>query len=148
MGTAVLTKPLKTNHMMKRLISYSLLALVFFLLGFLPSWVKSLESSSSLNDMGHQLSLARMQNNLASAVIDVQRGNYSPALQSASSFFKSLRAEADRGPASALSTAQIASMQPLFAQQDEIVALLARSDPAAGARLSDLYASYRQIVNN
>ncbi len=38
------------------------------------------------------------------------------------------------------------SLQPLIAQRDEIIALLARSDPAAGARLSDLYTSYRQII--
>jgi hypothetical protein len=141
------SRPLKTNHFMKRVISYALLALVFFLLGFLPMWVKSLESSSSLMDTGRQLSLARMQNSLASATIDVQRGNYAPALQSASSFFTSLRAEADRGSASALSPAQIVSVQPLFAQRDQIITLLARSDPAAGALLSDLYASYRQIIN-
>jgi hypothetical protein len=144
---AVPTKPLKTTHLMKRIISYALLALVFFLLGFLRTWVKSLESFSSLIETGHQLSLARMQNSLASAVIDVQRGNYAPALQSASSFFTSLRAETDRGSASAFSPAQISSVQPLFAQRDEIITLLARSDPAAGARLSDLYAAYRQIIN-
>ena len=39
----------------------------------------------------------------------LQRGDYVPALQSASSFFTSLRAEADLGQASALSPAQIAS---------------------------------------
>jgi hypothetical protein len=63
-----------------------------------------------------------------------------------SSFYTALRAEAERGRGSALGAAQIASVQPLFAQRDEIIALLARSDPAAGARLSDLYAAYRQIV--
>jgi hypothetical protein len=144
---AVRKEPLITTHLMRRLISYALVALVFFLLGFLPTWVKSLESSSRLIETGHQLSLARMQNSLASAVIDVQRGNYAPALQSASSFFTSLRTETDRGAASAFSPAQIESVQPLFAQQNEIITLLARSDPAAGARLSDLYASYRQIIN-
>jgi len=148
MSTASLAKPLQTNHLMKRMISYTLLALVFFLLGFLPSWVNGLGSSSNLAATGRQLSLAQMQNNLGSAVIDVQRGNYAPALQSTSSFYTALRAEADRGSASALSAAQIVSVQPLFAQRDEIIALLARSDPAAGSRLSDLYTTYRQIVNS
>lgn len=145
---AVPVRRLKTNHFMKRVTSYALLALVFFLLGFVPMWVKSFDASSSLVEAGHQLSLAQMQNSLASAVIDVQRGNYAPALQSASSFFTSLRAETDLGNASAFSPAQIVSLQPLFAQRDEIIALLARSDPAAGARLSDLYASYRQTIND
>jgi hypothetical protein len=88
-----------------------------------------------------------MQNSLGSAVIDVQQGNYAPALTATSSFFTALRAEADRGSASALSAAQITALQPLFAQRDEIIALLARSDPAAGQRLADLYAAYRQLTN-
>jgi hypothetical protein len=148
MSTATLRKPLQTNHVMKRLISYVLLALVFFLLGFLPSWANGLGSAGNLAATGRQLSLAQIQNSLGSAVIDVQRGNYAPAMQSASSFYAALRAEVDRGSASAFSAAQIASVQPLFAQRDEIIALLARSDPAAGSRLSDLYTAYRQIVND
>jgi hypothetical protein len=114
----------------------------------LPAWANSIGMAGKLTATGHQLSLAQMQNSLGSAVIDVQRGNYAPALQATSSFYTALRAEADRGSASALSAAQITSMQPLFAQRDEIIALLARSDPAAGARLSDLYGAYRQIVND
>ena len=147
-ANAVPVRRLKTTHFMKRVTSYALLALVFFLLGFVPTWVKSFDTSARLVEAGNQLSLARMQNSLASAVIDVQRGNYAPALQSASGFFTALRAETDRGNGSALSPAQIVSLQPLIAQRDEIIALLARSDPAAGARLSDLYASYRQIIND
>ena len=146
-AVAALSKPLKTNHMMKRLISYALLALVFFLLGFLPGWVKSLDTSGAVAAANNQLSLAQMQNSLGSAVIDVQRGNYAPALQSTSSFFTALRAETDRGSASALSATQKIAVEPLFAQRDEIIALLARSDPAAGPRLSDLYAAYRQLTN-
>ena len=147
-AAAGLNKPLKTNHFMKRLISYALLALVFFLLGFLPGWVKSLGNADSLTAANNQLSLAQMQNSLASAVIDVQRGDYAPALQDTSKFFTDLRAETDRGGASALSAAQITAVQPLFAQRDAIIALLARSDPAAGARLSDLYSAYRALNNH
>ena len=141
-------KPLRASHLMKRVISYALLALVFFLLGFVPVWVKSQETASSLGATQQQLSLARLQNSLASAAIDAQRGQYAPALQSASSFFTALRAETDSGSAAALSLAQRAAVQPLLAQRDEIITLLARSDPAAGPRLSDLYAAYGQIVNN
>jgi hypothetical protein len=35
----------------------------------------------------------------------------------------------------------------LFAGRDEIITLLARSDPAVADRLSDLYASFRKITN-
>ena len=33
-------------------------------------------------------------------------------------------------------------------QDDEIITLLARNDPAAGPRLSDLFAAYRQIIDS
>jgi hypothetical protein len=37
-------------------------------------------------------------------------------------------------------------VQPLFAGRDEVITLLARSDPAAADRLSDLFAAYRKAV--
>jgi hypothetical protein len=36
-------------------------------------------------------------------------------------------------------------MQPLFAIRDEIITLLARSDPAAADKLSDLFVAYRKL---
>jgi hypothetical protein len=44
----------------------------------------------------HQLILAKMQNNIGSAVIDARKGDYEPARQAASQFFTSLRAELDK----------------------------------------------------
>jgi hypothetical protein len=74
-------------------------------------------------------------------------GNYEPARQATSDFFTSLRAETDTPSASALTQAQIEGVQPLFTQRDEIITLLARNDPASADRLSDLYVSYRNIMN-
>jgi hypothetical protein len=140
-------KPVKTTPLMRRVIIYAALLLVVFLLGFVPMWLKSRECSSSLSAAEHQLNLTRIQSTLASAVIDAQRGDYEPARQSASDFFTSLRAETDRGNDSDLSQAQREGVQPLFTRRDEIITLLARSDPASADRLSDLYVSYREIMN-
>ena len=147
MSEDVQPKPVKTTPFMRRVIVYAVLLLVVFLLGFVPMWLKSRECSSSLSDAERQLSLARIQNALASAVIDARRGDYEPARQAASNFFTSLRAETDRGDESALSQAQRDRVQPLFTRRDEIITLLARSDPASADRLSDLYVSYRKIMN-
>jgi hypothetical protein len=38
-------------------------------------------------------------------------------------------------------------MQPLFAGRDELITLLARNDPAAADRMTDLFVAYRKIVN-
>jgi hypothetical protein len=147
MSQDVQSKPFKTTHFMRRVILYATLALVFFLLGFAPMWWKAHESSASLSEAEHQLSLVSLQNTLASAVIDARLGNYEPARQATSDFFTSLRAETDTPSASALSQAQIEGVQPLFTQRDEIITLLARNDPASADRLSDLYVSYRNIMN-
>jgi len=140
-------KPIKANSLTRRVTIYAGLLLVASLLGFVPMWLKYRECSASLSEAEQQLSLARRQNSLASAVIDARRGDYEPARQAASDFFTSLRTETDRGNESALSQVQREGVQALFNQRDEIITLLARSDPAALDRLSDLYVSYREIMN-
>jgi hypothetical protein len=44
--------------------------------------------------------------------------------------------------------AQRERVRPLLTRRDEIITLLARSDPAAADRLSDLYVSYRQAITS
>ena len=146
MSEDVQPKPVNSNPVMRRFIIYAAVILVIFLLGFVPMWLKARTATSSLVETEHQLILARMQSNLASAVIDARRGDYEPARQAASQFFTSLRAEIDKGDASNFTPAQRQGMQPLFAGRDEIITLLARSDPASADRLSDLHVAYRRIM--
>jgi len=135
-----------------------------FLLGFVPMWLKSRQSSRSLSEATdqsdlarthnalasalaeQQLNLARMQSTLASAAIDARRGDYESARQAASSFFTSLRAEANKGDDSSLSQAQKAGVEPALTRRDEIISLLARNDPVSAERLSDLYVSFREML--
>ena len=137
----------KSNRGMQRFIIYASVLLVVFLLGFVPMWLKARSATSDLVETKHQLVLVSLQSNLASAVIDARRGDYEPARQGASQFFTSLRAEIDKGDASNFTKAQREGMQPLFAGRDEVITLLARSDPASADRLSDLYVAYRKIMN-
>ena len=139
-------KPVKTTSSMRRVVIYSVLLLVVFLFSFVPMWLKVRECSSSLSQAEHHLSIARIENTLASAAIDARRGDYEPARQSASNFFTSLRAEIDKGNESSLSQTQRAGLQPVLAPRDEIITLISRSDPASADRLSDLYVSYRRIM--
>jgi hypothetical protein len=133
--------------MIRRVIIYGVVLLIVFLAGFVPMWLQSRQCSSGLFESENQLRLAKMNDFLASATIDARRGDYEPARQAASSFFTSLRTEVDRGNTSALSVARREGVQPLLTRQDELITLLARSDPAAADRLSDLYVSYRNAVN-
>jgi hypothetical protein len=147
MSEDVQPKPVNSSSVMRRFVIYAGVILISFLLGFVPMWLKARAATSSLVETEHQLLLVRMQNNLASAVIDARRGDYEPARQAASQFFTSLRAEIDKGDTSNFTPAQRQGMQPLFAGRDETITLLARSDPASADRLSDLYVAYRKTMS-
>lgn len=147
MNTTREPKPIKTMHWTRHLILYAILPLTAFLIGFVPMWVKSRESSGHLLDVERQLSLARLNNALASAAIDARRGDYETARQAASEFFTSLRIETDREATLVFSVAQKERLQPLLTQRDETITLLARGDPAAADQLSNLYVAYREEIS-
>ncbi|HVF56351.1 MAG TPA: hypothetical protein VM934_09385 [Pyrinomonadaceae bacterium] len=140
------TSTAKSSSLARRLATYALVLLVGLLIGFVPTWLRARDTSARLVASERQLTLAGMQNNLSSAAIDARRGDYEPARQAASQFFTTLRAEADKGEASALTQAQKLGVPPLFTPRDEIITLLARSDPAAAERLTDLYVAYRKLM--
>ena len=139
MNASVQPKPVTSTPLLRWVIFYTALLLIAFLLGFVPMWLKSRQCFHSLYEVERQLNLARIQNALVSAIIEARLDDYEPARQAASDFFTLLRAEIDRGDDAALSPVQREGVQRLFSQRDEIITLLARSDPAAVDRLSDLY---------
>ena len=139
-------KPVTSN--LRRFIIYGAVLLVVFMLGFVPMWLKARTATNTLMESQRQLLLAKTQNDLSSAVIDARRGDYEPARQAVSKFFTSLREEIDKSGSSSYTQAQKQAMQPLFAGRDELITLLARSDPASADRLSDLFVAYRKIMNS
>ena len=140
------TPVVRSTSVMRRFVIYAGVLLVGFLLGFVPMWLQARASAGRLADAERRLTLVGMQGNLASAAIDARRGDYEPARQAVSQFFTSLRAEIDKGDTSVFTQAQRAGVQPLFDGRDEVITLLARSDPASADRLSDLYVAYRKAV--
>jgi len=145
-GSHKSTPVVRSTPAMRRFVIYGGVLLVVFLLGFVPMWLQSRAAAGRLAEAERRLTLGGMQVNLASAAIDARRGDYEPARQAVSQFFTSLRAEIDKGDTSYFTQAQRAGLQPLFAGRDEIITLLARSDPASAERLSDLYVAYRKAV--
>ena len=134
------------NGRLIRVVVFAGVLLAVFLLGLIPMWLSARESASQLTEARRDLKLLQIQSTLASAAVDSRRAEYEPARQAASEFFVTLRADMDRGNESALTQAQRDRVTPLFAQRDEIITLLARSDPVSADRLSDLYVSYRRAI--
>jgi hypothetical protein len=122
--------------------------LIAFLLGFVPMWFSAHQRAQELNAAQTSLRVRQMQCELASAAIDARRGEYEQARLAASSFFTAARDELDRQQGSAFSSKQQDALRALLAQRDELITLLARSDPASADRLSDLYVSFRNIIGS
>ena len=139
-------KAVQTTTFIRRGILYVSLSLVFFLIGFVPMWLKYQNSSATLTTVEKQLKLANVQNLLANAAIDAQRGDYPAALQSTSDFYTALRVETDNPNSSDLSPTQIEGVMVLFDEQDNLITLLARGDKASVERLSNLYVSFLQVM--
>ena len=145
-GRAATTKDAVHHGALKRVGVYSAVALVVFLLGLVPMWLKARGAASQRDAARRELRLSQTQGALASAAIDARRGEYEPARQTASDFFTALRGELDTGHDSPLGARQREAVAPLLQERDRIITLLARSDPASADRLSDLYVSYRAAL--
>lgn len=126
---------------------YAGVVVVIFLLGLIPMWLKARDYASERDAAQHELRLSQLENSLSAAVIDSRRADYEPARQTASDFFTALRAQVDN-KGSDLTDVQRDRLKTLLAQRDDIITLLARSDPASADRLSDLYVVYRKAMSN
>src|SRR6266851_4663563 len=120
--------------------------LVAFLLGFIPMWMKARDQSTVREKTEHELTLTRIVKDLGSAAIDARRAEYEAARVEASAFFTAAHFEIDQRDKSPLTQQQRDGLLPLLASRDELITLLARSDPAATDKLSNLYVSVRKVL--
>lgn len=131
----------------KRIGLYAVLAIAIFLLGAVPMWMRSRDNAMQRDAAQRQLQLSETQNRLSSAVIDARRGEYELARQTTSDFFTELRQQIDTPlNQKILTQSQRNSLLPLLKDRDDLITLLARSDPAAADRLTTLYVNYRNAM--
>jgi hypothetical protein len=131
----------------RRVAFYTTLAVGFFLLGFVPMWLKVSKSVEQRDVAQREVRLRQLQTNLAEATVDVQRGEYERARQTTSEFYTSLRHQIDAGDSSIFTALQREKLKPLLAERDEVITLLARSDPAGADRLFLIYSTYKKLNN-
>lgn len=131
----------------KRVALYITLSLGFFLLGFIPMWLRAGNAVEQRDVAQREVRLHQLQDTLAAAMVDVQRGEYEPARQSTSDFYTSLRHQIDAGGASIFTPSQRERLRPLLTERDEVITLLARSDTAAVDRLFSIYSTYKKLNN-
>jgi hypothetical protein len=131
----------------RRVLFYVTLSMGFFLLGFVPMWLKVNQAVEQRDVAQRELRLRQFNNNLAAAMVDVQRGEYERARQTISEFYTSLRHQIDAGDASIFTASQREKLKPLLAERDEVITLLARSDAAAVDRVFSIYSTYKKLNN-
>jgi hypothetical protein len=113
---------------------------------FVPMWMKMRDQSALREKAEKALTVTRIVKDLGSAAIDSRRAEYEPARQEASSFFTAAHFEIDQRDQSVLTKEQRDALAPLLAPRDELITLLARSDPAAADKLANLYVAVRKIL--
>jgi type II secretory pathway pseudopilin PulG len=132
------------DPMRRRVIIYVVVLLAVFLLGLVPMWLVARGRANERDTAQRDLRLCRLENNLLAAAVDSRRGEYERARLAASNFFTSLREQVDLASSSDLTSTQKDGLRPLLSQRDDLITLLARSDPAAADRLAEMYMSFRK----
>jgi hypothetical protein len=129
-----------------RLLAIVLVAVVVvFLSGFLPMWIRANALGKERDEMEQKVRSSQIQLTLADAAIDARRGEYEQARLAAITFFQSLGEELER-PDSALALPRREDLQQLAVQRDDLITLLARSDPASAERLASFYIAFRDVA--
>lgn len=136
-----------TDSPRRRIIIYAVVLVAAILVGLVPMWLVARQRGAERDQAQRNLRLCRLENDLASAVINARRGEYERARLAASSFFTSLLEQVDQiGRPSDLTEAQTNGLRPLLNQRDDVITLLARSDPAAADRLTEIYMSLQTAM--
>ena len=131
------------NPLIRRIAIYAVVLLAGFLIGLIPMWLSARARTAERDTAQRDLRLCGLERNLLSAAVESRRGEYERARQAASNFFTALHEQVEQiGGRSDLTAVQRESLKPLMNQRDELITLLARSDPAAADRLAEMYMAF------
>lgn len=113
------------------------IALVAFLLGFVPQWTRANRTGDRLEQAQLELRMSRTEGKIGAALTESLRSNYERARQLMTEVYTELQAAAPQ-----LSGTQRREVDAVLAGRDEMVTLLARAAPESSQRLMLLYTRY------
>ncbi|HYC88674.1 MAG TPA: hypothetical protein VEO54_05650 [Thermoanaerobaculia bacterium] len=122
-----------------------LLMAVAFAAGFVPQWLEARRLRETLTTTSMDLRLATLHRDLGLASHEAQRHNFASAAEIAGRFFNDCATLASKEPFSDEPRTKVA-LTGYASQRDEIMALLAASDPAALERLASLYLTMNGVL--
>jgi hypothetical protein len=109
-----------------------------FAIGYFWQNMRARGIQNELDTANVELTFERLENKLAAATIEADRGNYEIARQLSSEFFTGLQTDLDRAP-----DARQAELRRILTQRDIVITAASRSDPQTGSLLAQLYSTYR-----
>ena len=113
------------------------IALLAFLLGFVPQWTRANRTSDRLEAARLELKMSRTEGKIGAALTEALRSNYERARQLMTEVYAELQSAAPR-----LEGTQRREVDAILAGRDEMVTLLARAAPESSQRLMLLYTRY------
>ena len=113
------------------------IALVAFLLGFVPQWMRANRTGDRLDEARFALQMSRTEDKIGAALTESLRSNYERARQLMTEVYATLQATAP-----SLQGAQRREVDAILAQRDEVVTLLARAAPESAQRVMLIYSRY------
>lgn len=130
---------------LRRAALYLTALAVAFLMGFVPMWLQARMQLSETRALQAQINVMRLENALATAALLAGRGEYEPARDEMTRFYSDLRVQMDH-PNSVFGPEQKEGLRAALSGRDELITLLARSDPASAGRLAALYVMQRPLL--
>lgn len=109
-----------------------------FAIGYFWQNTRARGIQDRLDTANVELTFERLENKLAAATIEADRGNYEIARQLSSEFFTGLQTDLDRA-----AEARQPELRRILTQRDVIITSASRSDPQTGSLLAQLYGTYR-----
>lgn len=118
------------------------IALVAFLLGFVPQWMRAGRAADRLAATEQELRMSRTEGKIGAALTEGLRSNYERARQLMTEVYADLQSAAP-----SLEPAQRREVDAILAGRDEMVTLLARAAPESSQRLMLLYTRYHNAFD-
>src|SRR5436190_24397412 len=129
-----------------RVRRFVIVFVIGLLVGFVPMWLRARQRTTERDQALHKLQTIQLKDQLSAAALDARRGQYENARQELSAFFNSLDTVMSRNNDPDITPEKLKPLQPMLSQRDNLITLLARSDPASADRLSDLDLAFRKAV--
>lgn len=136
------TQPRASRTVALRMSTLAALVIGAFLLGLIPMGWAAYQRGAEREQARQELASLERENALATAALLARQGEYERAREAASRFFTDLNEHVTTAQVRGNAPPNADALHASLSDRDEIITLLARSDPASADRLADLYMTY------